>query len=266
MMDAIPGNGVKERFVDSPSGKVRVWEKGRGRRIGFFAGLGGVPKWLPFLDRLAETNRVIVPSLPGFPGGPPSDKLDLPLDWLLATGDVFDAAGLDGADLIGASVGGALAAEVASAWPGAVRKLILIAPYGIFDEKAPIADVFAQGPGKMSAALSEKPDELNSYLSLPEGADPGDWEVMTLRANVAAANILWPIGDTKLVKRLPRIDAPTLVIWGEQDRIIRASYVDHFKSALGGKVNTKIIKKAGHRAEFDQPAAVARAISAFSAR
>jgi hypothetical protein len=46
----------------------RVWTKGTGPKLGFLAGLGGLPRWLPFLDRLAETRTVIVPSLPGYPG------------------------------------------------------------------------------------------------------------------------------------------------------------------------------------------------------
>ena len=254
---------IKESFVDTPSGKIRVWEKGRGKKVGFFAGIGGLPKWLPFLDKLAENHRVIAPSLPGFPGGPPSEPIDERLDWVLAAGDAFDAAGLDGGDLVGASVGGALAAEVAAMWPGAVRKLALIAPYGHFEEANPVADVFAQPPNGMPRALSLKPEELVAYLAPPEGADPGDWEVMHLRANIAAANIIWPLGDTRIGKRLGRIDCPALLLWGNQDKVIPPSYAAFFKQGLGGKTKAQTIKNAGHRAEFDQPAAVARSIAAF---
>ncbi len=256
-------NSFKETFVETQSGKIRVWEKGRGKRVGFFAGIGGVPKWLPFFDKLAETHRVIVPSLPGFPGGPSSEPLDERLDWVLAVGDAFDAAGLDGADLVGASVGGALAAEVAAMWPGAVRRLVLISPFGFFDEKAPVADVFAQPPNGMGRILSEKPDELGRYMAMPEGADPGEWEVMQLRAHVAAANIIWPLGDTRVAKRLGRIDCPALLLWGDKDRVIPGAYADFFLKGLAGKTKAKTVKNAGHRAEFDQPAATAKAISNF---
>ena len=64
---------------------TRVWRKGSGPRIGFLAGYGGLPKWVPFLDRLAERRTVIVPSLPGFPGGDRGHTaLDTHLDWVLA--------------------------------------------------------------------------------------------------------------------------------------------------------------------------------------
>jgi len=254
---------MTERFVETPSGRVRVWEKGKGRRVGFFAGLGGLPAWLPFLDRLAEGRRVVAPSLPGFPGGAPADGLDTMLDWALAAGDAFDAAGLEGADLIGASVGGALAAEVAALWPGAIGKLALLAPYGFFDERAPVADVFAQPPGGMPRLLSNRPEDLKAHLATPAGVDPGDWEITGLRANVAAASIVWPLGDTRIGRRLRRIACPTLLLWGADDRVIPPSYADFFKNELGGKVASRTVANAGHRLEFDQPTATARAIARF---
>ena len=66
---------------------------------------------------LARTRHVVAPSLAGFPGGPSGDNLDDNLDRIVAAHDALTAAGLAGADLIGASVGGALAAEVAALWP-----------------------------------------------------------------------------------------------------------------------------------------------------
>src|SRR4051812_44660684 len=93
----------------------RVLEKGTGERIGFLAGLGGTPTWLPFLDRLAEHRTVVVPSIPGFPGGGPNAfrGLDDHLDWLGMTLDLLEEAGLYGCDLIASSVAGMLAADVA---------------------------------------------------------------------------------------------------------------------------------------------------------
>src|ERR671929_1145683 len=113
----------------------RVWKKGSGPPIGFLAGFGGLPRWIPFLDALAKERTVIVPSLPGFPGGERGHTvLDTHLDWVLATHQLLHRAGLDGADLAGSSVGASLAAEVAAIWPQSVRRLALIAPFGLFDD------------------------------------------------------------------------------------------------------------------------------------
>ena len=70
--------------------------------------------------------------------------LDTHLDWVLAVRRPRRQAGLDGADLVGSSVGGSLAAEMAAIWPGSVRELALIAPFGLFDEADPATDPWAQ--------------------------------------------------------------------------------------------------------------------------
>src|SRR6266545_7925673 len=114
----------------------RVWTQGSGPKLGFLAGFGGLPRWIPFLDALAGERTVIVPSLPGFPGGERGHTvLDSHLDWVLAAHQLIHKTGLDGADLAGSSVGGSLAAEVSAIWPGPVKRLALIAPFGLFDEK-----------------------------------------------------------------------------------------------------------------------------------
>src|SRR5438045_9320503 len=109
----------------------RVWKKGSGPTLGFIAGFGGLPKWVPFLDALARERTVIVPPLPGFPGGERGHTvLDSHLDWVLAVRQLLLKAGLDGADLAGSSVGGSFAAEVAAIWPAAVRRLAATAARG----------------------------------------------------------------------------------------------------------------------------------------
>ena len=93
--------------VDVNGFATRVWRKGTGPKLGFLAGFGGLPRWVPFLDELAKSRTVIVPSLPGFPGGERGHSaLDNHLDWVLATHLLLQKAGLDGADLAGSGPGG----------------------------------------------------------------------------------------------------------------------------------------------------------------
>src|SRR5579872_200086 len=129
--------GLKERSVTVNGEPCRVWEKGEGSPVFYLAGVLGLPRWTPFLDHLAKRHRVIAPSLPGFPGAAGHDRLDTLLDWIAATLDLLEGAGMAGADLIGASLGGALAAEVAALAPGLVRRLVLIDPFGLYDKAAP---------------------------------------------------------------------------------------------------------------------------------
>ena len=229
-------SGVSERTAATAGGELRVWEKGAGADICFFAGLPGLPRWLPVLDRLAETRRVAAPSLPGAPGGHPADALDEHVDWLLAARDAHRAAEAEGGALVGASSGGALAADVAAAWPGAVGRLVLIAPFGVFDEAEPMADVFAQRPADRSPLLSNRPDALDAYIA--SGSDDAgetmEWDITMQRATNAAARLLWPLGDTRLARRLGRIACPTLLLRGADDRVMPRSCAARMAEAIAG--------------------------------
>jgi pimeloyl-ACP methyl ester carboxylesterase len=239
----------------------RVWKQGSGPKLGFLAGFGGLPRWIPFLDALARERTVIVPSLPGFPGGERGHTvLDTHLDWVLATYQLLHKAGLDGADLAGSSIGGSLAAEIAAIWPGSVKRLALIAPFGLFDDKDPTTDPWAQRAPDVPGLLCADPTRWEALKAEPEGQNSPEWPIEQTRASEAAARIFWPLGNTKLEKRLPLIEAPTLLLWGEQDRIMPRSYADRFASGISGKTEIRTIPGAGHLAELDQPDAVAAAI------
>jgi len=202
----------------------RVWKKGNGPKLGFLAGFGGLPRWIPFLDALARERTVIVPSLPGFPGGERGHSvLDNHLDWVLA----------------------------------AHR---LIAPFGLFDEQEPATDPWAQRAPELPGLLCADPARWEALKTEPEGQNSPEWPIEQTRAAEAAARIFWPLGNTKLEKRLPLIAAPTLLLWGEQDRIMPRSYADQFAKGIAAKSEIRVIPGAGHLAELDQPDAVAEAI------
>ena len=244
---------------------TRVWRKGSGPKLGFLAGLGGLPRWMPFLDELAKSRTVIVPSLPGFPGGDRGHTmLDSHLDWVLAVRDLLDQAGLAGADLAGSSVGASLAAEVAALWPGSVGKLVLIAPFGLFDESNPPTDPWAQRADAVPNLMCANGEIWKAMKAAPEGANSIEWPIEQVRASEAAARIFWPLGNTRIEKRLRLIKAPTLLLWGEHDKILPRSYAEAFAEGITGPTMMKIVADAGHLAELDQPVAVASAIVSFT--
>lgn len=252
-----------ERTLRVGGERCRVWEKGEGAPLGFLGGLRGLPRWTPFLDRLAERRRVVAPSLPGFPGALGHQNLDDVSDWVCATLDLLEASGLEGADLVGASIGGMLAAEVAAFSHATLRRMALIAPFGLFDAREPVADLWAQRPGAFPELVSEAPERLAEALAAPEGEDAGEFALSLHRANEAVARLLWPTGDLGLAKRLHRVRTPTLLVWGTRDRVVPPSYAKRFASAVGGWVEVREIEGAGHTAEIDAPDAVASAVLAF---
>ena len=255
----------RERSVRVNGEPCRVWEKGTGEPLGFLAGLGGLTEWTPFLDALAESRRVIVPSLPGFPGSGPSHRLlDTLPDWIAATLDLLEAAGLDGRELAGHSVGGALAAEVAACSRATVKRLALIAPFGLFEESEPVSDVWARRPTEFAELYSTRPAEFAAArLAPPAGlsADAAiEWQIVQARASEAAARLLWPTGDLGLRKRLHRITCPTLLVWGSEDRIVPPSYAKRFAERIGGPTEIRTVSGAGHALDFDAPAESAVAL------
>ena len=251
-----------ERSVAVNGVPCRIWEKGSGQPLVYLAGLAGVPRWTPFLDRLAEHRRVIAPSLPGFPGAAGHDKLDTLLDWITATLDLLDGAEFSGGDLIGASVGGALAAEVAAMAPALVRRLVLIAPFGLYDPTMPPLDLWGQKPGVSPTLLTTQPDIYKAFTASPDGADANEWPIILSRANEAAARLLWPLADTRLARRLHRIRCPTLVLWGADDKVLSPRYAERFAEGIAGKTTVTLISGAGHLADLDAAGACAEAVLA----
>jgi pimeloyl-ACP methyl ester carboxylesterase len=106
----------------------------------------------------------------------------------------------------------------------------------------------------------------NALVAAPEGANSVEWPIEMGRASEAAARAFWPLGATKLEKRLGLIAAPTLLLWGEKDAVLPPSYAKKFASGINngirGGTRIETVPEAGHLAYLDRPEAVARAVLA----
>jgi pimeloyl-ACP methyl ester carboxylesterase len=99
----------------------------------------------------------------------------------------------------------------------------------------------------------------------PEGANSIEWPIEQTRANEAAARLFWPLGNTKLEKRLPLIQAPTLLLWGGKDAVMPRSYAEKIRERIKAPTELMVIEGAGHLAELDKPQEVADAILRWTA-
>ncbi|HET6305563.1 MAG TPA: alpha/beta hydrolase, partial [Rhodopila sp.] len=133
-----------------------------------------------------------------------------------------------------------------------------------FDETNPPTDPWAQRTDAVAGLMCANPDTWTALKATPENANSVEWPIEQVRANEAAARIFWPLGNTRLEKRLRLVQAPTLLLWGEQDRIMPRAYADTFAATITGPVTIKTIATAGHLAELDQPTTVAREVLAFT--
>jgi pimeloyl-ACP methyl ester carboxylesterase len=244
---------------------VRLWSAGDGPPLLYLHGFEGHPGDAPFLRRLAAGRRVYAPEHPGFGDSTGIEHVDDILDMVLFYRELVEALGLERVDVVGHSLGGMFAAELASICPQLVRNLVLVAPFGLWLEEAEIPDPFVMSPGQLQRATWHDPE---SPLAQPAPAAAVNGrsgiEATVRRAGnfAAAGRFLWPIPDRGLAKRLRFVHAPTLVVLGASDRLITRPYGEAFVSRLPD-ARLAVIPDAGHAPILEQPDAFLAALTEF---
>ena len=265
---------MRERTLETPKGiKFRVQEFGEsGRPLVYFHSAGGLLPFEPMLDGLAAQGyHVHAPVWPGYGEEPGEEQLEDMLDFSLHGWDVVDALKLtERPVLAGHSMGGMIAAEMACLQPQRVERLVLIASAGLWLDEHPIPDLFAMLPFELAQVLFYDPKMGEAMLT--GGVDFSNFEalkdflVLNARRLGTAGKILFPIPNRRLQKRLYRMTAPTLLVWGKQDKLIPPPYAERFQQLLRGESRISWIDEAGHMVPYEQTAAVAEAITGFLAR
>ena len=244
--------------------RIRVVEGGDGPDLVFMHGTQGHLADDAFLAGLARHYRVHAPLLPGFQDSAGEEALHDMLDFTLHGLDVIDALGIEKPVLVGHSMGGMIAAEMAVLNPNAFSGLVLISPFGLWLDDYPSADLFAQKPSEIAALLFK--DETLGARLLTGGRDPNgeeflrDFLVSSARQLGLAGKIMFPIPDRGLDRRLYRITPPTQIIWGDSDRVMAPVYGDAFRERIAGATLTTIAD-AGHMAPYEKTGEVIAAIA-----
>jgi len=245
-----------------------VFTGGSGPDLVFLHGAGGTVADDPLLNQLAENYTVHAPVWPGFGPDATETAIEDMLDFTLHGWDLVDALGLDGPPiLVGHSMGGMIAAEMASVARNDLTKLVLLAPAGMWDPDNPSPDLFAMLPFEMAETLFHDP--VVGEKLMMGGVDFGDNEALSefmvgnARRLGTAGKILFPIPNRRLSKRIHRIGVPTMLLWGESDRLIDVEYAHMWERLIPGS-DLRIIDEAGHMLPVEQPAAVAYAITSFA--
>ena len=242
---------------------VRYLEGGSGPTLVFLHGAGGVTPDDPLLAELAKTHHVYAPLIPGYGDSEEAPEIRDMLDFTLHTWDVVAALGLKDPVLVGHSMGGMIAAEMAALAPNDVSRLALICPAGLWDDEHPIADLFATLPYEMPALLFH--DAAAGAAMLTAGRNVTDpnflqtYLVTNARQLGMAGRLLFPIPERGLQSRMYRITAKTVVIWGDSDRLIPPVYAHGFKKGIAGS-DLVSIPEAGHMVTLERPTLVADAI------
>ena len=246
-----------------------------GKAIQLFTGGGGTPLlylhgagtywWMPVHDLLAVQHRVHAPVHPGFGASQGFEELESMEDLVFHTVDVLDALDLERMDVVGLSLGGWLAAELALRHPSRVNRLVLVDAAGTRVPGLAREDLFMAPPSRARQLLFADPTSALATTLVPDAPPPERLEA-ALRGREAAARLLWnPHAQyRKLTGRLGRIKAPTLVVWGAEDRLLPLALGEAYRRGIPG-ATLVTIDRCGHLPPFEQPERFARVVLDFLA-
>ena len=205
--------------------------------------------WLDCHNALAQNFHVFAPDTPGFGLTERPDWMRDMSDYVLFFRDLLNELGLDQVMLVGHSLGGWMAAELAVWYPERVKKLALSNAVGIRVKGTPIADLFAMNPQELMAASF---DNLMAAMPLMPAEFNIDYLLAMYRERTTLASLAWnPNYDPKLERRLARVKCPTLIVWGKNDRLVPPAYADAFHRLIA---NSELVKldDTGHMPMFEK--------------
>lgn len=250
-------SGVRSMDLDLPSGltaQVFVAGDEAAKPLVYLHSASGVNENDDFFLKLAEKFRVYAPLAPGFNKLEELDDLVSVSDVSLHYDDILIALDLTDFVLVGHSFGGMFAAELAAHVPSKVSQLVLISSVGLWNDDYPVLDIFSIPPLELGAYLwgdsnSEAAKKANSAPVLigKEGGEPAlvEYMIQAMQGLITAGKYMMPIPDKGLSRRLYRICAPTLLIWGSEDQVVPSQYAKDFGEKLRDSKEL-IIKGGGH--------------------
>lgn len=254
-------SGAERRELLIAGLKTEVFTQGTGEPLVFLHPGDGIEWSLPFVASLSRHFRVIAPSHPGFGGSALPAEFDSVDDLASFYLDFLDHLG-ERVVLAGASFGGWIAAEIATRNLASISRVVLIGGLGVKfggREQREIADIF-------SVPLPELPRLLSKTVTLPVFSEQPEEATLRFARNRESLSLFaWSptLHNPKLRYRLHRIHVPSLVLWGEDDRVASVSYGRAYAAALPS-ARFESISNAGHYVHVDKPEEVAKRIAMFA--
>jgi len=239
---------------------------GEGPPLVYLHAAGGM-MWDPFLARLSAAHTIYAPLVPGTAPGKPDEisKVDDLWDLILIYDETIRALGLEGAPVVGQSFGGMLALELAAHFPSLFNRVVVLDPIGLWLDDHPVANWVAMAPDELPGLLFHQPegDAARAMFTPPDDPEAAIAAIVGMTWSTGCTSkFIWPVPDKGLAKRLHRIQAATLIIWGEQDALISSAYA----AALGARIpgsRVEIIDRCGHIPQVEQPEQTMSLVSDF---
>ncbi len=229
---------------------VRFMRGGKGAPLLFLHGSSGAARWAPFMEKLAENHEVIVPEHPGFGASGSPEWLDGMSDLAFFYLDVIDHLGLDKVNLVGGSIGGWLAAEVAIRNQTKLNSLTVVAPAGIRVKGLRKGDVFMWNAEETARNLFHDQSYADQMLAAPPSKEGLE---LVLKNKLTTAKLAWEprFYNPDLHKWLHRITVPTLILWGDSDKVVPAGYGPAWQELVPNS-RLEIIEHCGHLPQIEK--------------
>jgi pimeloyl-ACP methyl ester carboxylesterase len=250
--------------------KVHEAVGGAGKPLLYLHSAMGEAHWLvPHLPELAKRREVHAPAHPGFLASEGIEQIRDMSDYVDHYLDYLDVKGWEKVDVVGHSLGGWLAAEIAVREPERVGRLVLSSAVGIWIREEPLADIFAFNPDR-----PEKMTELlfhDTSSPIAQAMSPAIDEEMPepllvefLKAMAATAKVGWNplLHDPRLEGKLRRITSPTLCLWGDHDRVSPPAYARRYAERIAG-ARVELLPGCGHMSFLEKPVEWSQKVLAF---
>ncbi len=252
---------VRQSFEQVAGCRVSVQRAGAGRPLLFLHGARGASAWLPFMDALAERFDVIVPEHPGFGRSETPAWLDNIGDLAYFYLDFIDALGLEDVNLVGTSMGGWIAAELAVRDRHPLRSLTLVAPAGIHVKGVQKGDMFLWSHEQLVRNLVADPKLAETMLAATPSEEEQDAQ---LKNSFTVAKLGWQprMYDPHLAKWLHRITTPTLILWGDSDKLLPPQYGPAFRDLIPG-ARLQVFANCGHLPQVEKKDEFVSAVTRF---
>jgi len=256
--------GYRDEMVEVAETKLHLLRAGQGDPLLILHGAGGSPGWLQYQQALARRYQVYVPDHPGF------GKSDRP-EWIESVPDLacfylwaLEELGLSRVRVIGFSLGGWLAAEMAVMCSHIFDRMVLVGAAGVKPTRGEIADIFIRSPQEVTALMFHDPKQAPEYEQLYGQEPTAEQQDMQARNREMAARVAWKpyMFDPRLPSLLRRLRLPTQIVWGKQDAIVPLNCAEVYQQSIRGAV-LSIIDQCGHAPQLERPQEFLNVVSEF---
>ncbi|SPP92893.1 alpha/beta fold hydrolase [Bradyrhizobium vignae] len=254
--------GPTSEVVDIGGVRIGLQKHGSGQALIFLHGANGVGPWLPFFEKLSSAYQLFVPDHPAFGRSDSPDWIRSVSDLAMFYLDFIEQMNLDKVHLVGTSLGGWVAAELAVRNASRLASLTLVAPAGIRVKGTPVADFFIWSPEEATRELFFDQAIADRLLGMKFTDE--QIEVQT-KNRFAATRYAWQprMFNPDLEKWLHRIKVPTQVIWGQDDKLIPVAYAKRWGERIP-HAQLSLLEKCGHLPHIEAAGALFEKVKAFT--